>query len=200
MALITFDATAVEPDAGFVPIPAGTYVAQIIDSDVKTTKAGTGQYLQLTWKVLDGPYHGRLVFDRLNIRNSNQTAEQIGQKALSSLCHVTGVLRLQDSSQLHSKPVQVRVTIRKDAEYGDQNEIKGYAQAQGFAAPQAAAMPPAAQAAPPATQAPAPQAASVPPWAGQAPQNAPAPAWAGQPQQQQPPAAAPDVNRMPWQS
>lgn len=147
MASLNFDATTVEPQQTFSPIPAGLYAAQVIDSDVKSTKSGTGQYIQLTWQVLDGDFKGRLVFDRLNIRNQNATAEKIGQQQLSGLCHALGVLKVQDTAQLHGKPCRIKVSIRKDDQYGDSNEIKGYeaigkqapisaaAPAQGFSAP-----------------------------------------------------------------
>lgn len=188
MANISFDATTVQPDEGFTPIPAGTYLAAIVDSDVKQTKAGTGYYLQATWRVLDGQHKGRLIFDRINVRNANQVAEQIGQKQLSGLCHAVGVLKLQDTTQLHNKPAMIRVTIRKDDQFGDSNEVKGYDKASGAPAPQMHATTPQGWGAQQSAPAAAP-ASATPPWQAQ-PQQPPKPPPA-QPQQQ----AA-----MPWQS
>ena len=42
-----FNASNVEPAAGFDPIPAGKYPAVITDSEMKPNNAGTGAYLQL---------------------------------------------------------------------------------------------------------------------------------------------------------
>ena len=42
-----FDANQVEPSDDLEPIPDGKYVAVITDSEMKPTKAGTGNYLQL---------------------------------------------------------------------------------------------------------------------------------------------------------
>ena len=52
MAFISFNATQVQPQASFDPIPAGKYICQIVESEIKSTKAGTGQQLVLTWEVL----------------------------------------------------------------------------------------------------------------------------------------------------
>lgn len=153
-----FNAAAVPQNDSFDPIPAGDYIAQITESEIKNTKSGTGQMLNLRWQVLDGPFKGRLVFDRINIINQNPDAQRIGQGQLSSLCHILGVLNLTDSSQLHMKPATIKVKIRKDDQYGDSNEVKGYKAAVG-AAPVANAFG--------GVHAPAPSAAPAaptPPW------------------------------------
>ena len=46
-----FDPGAVEPRDNFDPVPAGTYVAEIIESDVVETKSRSGQMVKLTWKI-----------------------------------------------------------------------------------------------------------------------------------------------------
>jgi len=126
MASFSFDASQVAPQESFSPIPAGNYTAQVIESEIKPTKSGTGQMLTLRWQVLDGEYKNRIVFDRINIVNQNPTAEQIGQRQLSAVCHAAGVLKLQDTAQLHNKPIKIKVKIRQDAQYGDSNEVSGY--------------------------------------------------------------------------
>lgn len=135
MALINFNAQTVSPESEFTPLPAGIYTAQVTDSEVKPTKTGTGHYLQLTWRVLEGPQTGRMVFDRLNIANANETATKIGQQMLSQLCHAIGVLQVADSSQLHNRPCRIKVVIRKDDQYGDSNEVKGYEAVSGGSVP-----------------------------------------------------------------
>ena len=93
MAFISFNATQVQPQASFDPIPAGKYICQIVESEIKSTKAGTGQQLVLTWEVLDGEFKGRKVWDRLNISNPNKgRTNQPG----CTVCHLprTGVLQL----------------------------------------------------------------------------------------------------------
>lgn len=142
MATLNFNAQQVSPESEFSPLPAGIYIAQITDSEIKPTKTGSGHYLQLTWKVLDGQHAGRLVFDRLNIANENERAQKIGQQQLSQLCHAVGVLQLQDSQQLHQRPCRIKLVVKNDPQYGDSNEVKGYE----AAAPGAGMTPPAAPA------------------------------------------------------
>ncbi|TWU39480.1 DUF669 domain-containing protein [Novipirellula artificiosorum] len=50
MAALNFDANQVEPTNSLEPIPAGKYVAVITDSEMKPTKAGTGQETELRYE------------------------------------------------------------------------------------------------------------------------------------------------------
>lgn len=183
MASLNFDATTVQPDTGFELLPAGWYNAMIDESGINPTKDGVGAYLQLRFSVIDGQYQGRKVFARLNIRNANQTAQEIAYKQLSAIAHSVGVLQVQDSSQLHGIPLKIRVRIRKDpsGQYEDQNEINGYKNINEAVQGQAAAFAPAAPAMPaaPAGFAPvAPQPApAMPPQPAFAAPAAPQP-WA----------------------
>lgn len=157
MAFFAFDASTVQPQDDFAPLPAGQYIAQVTESAVAPTKSGTGMMMKLTWTVLDGQFKGRKVFDRINVANQNPEAEKIGQRQLSAICHAAGVMKLQDTNQLHGKPCTITLKIRKDEQYGDSNEVKGYAAVGGamqqpaipFAQPAAAAAPAQASAAPP---------------------------------------------------
>ena len=153
MATINFDASGIDTTSQFDAIPAGDYEAMVTDSIMKSTKDGTGQYLELTIEIQSGQFQGRRLWDRLNLANRNPKAVEIAQKQLAQLCHATGVLQVQDSQQLHNRPIVAKVAVRNDPERGPSNEIKGY-KAQGtmqgaaasFQAPRAAA--PAAAAAP----------------------------------------------------
>jgi hypothetical protein len=160
MSFFSFDATSVAPEASRELIPAGTYNARIIESDVKPLKSGNGEGLSLTFEIIDGPHKSRRVWASLNVKHNNPTAQGIAQQQLSSICHATGVTKLTDTSQLHNRPLKIRVKIRKDEQYGDKNEIGGYEAAGGQA------VPPIATQTSPQMQATAAPAASKPsPWA-----------------------------------
>ena len=123
-----FDANQVEPAADFEPVPAGKYPAVITDSEMKANKAGTGQYLQLTFEILEGPCKGRRLWSRLNLDNPNAMAVQIARAELSAVCRAVGVLAPNDSVDLHNLPLVVYVKCRKRDDTGEiTNEIKGYA-------------------------------------------------------------------------
>ncbi len=158
MAEFSFDATTVAPQQEFDILPAGKYVAQVIDSEIVPTKSGTGTMLKLTLEVLEGQHANRKVWSRLNIANDNPDAERIGRAQLSALCHAVGVTKLSDSLELHDKPVLITVKVRHPKPgdtYGPSNDVSGFAPVSS-ASPTTLAKPAARPAAP---------AASTPPWA-----------------------------------
>jgi hypothetical protein len=141
MDLHGFDANQVDPAESRDPIPANWYRCVITASEEKPTKAQTGSYLQLTLEVIEGDYQGRKVFDRLNLNNPNATAVEIAQRTLSSICRAVGVMTPRNSSDLHDKPLMVKVSVKPaDGQYQASNEVKEYAEPEkGAAAPAAVA-------------------------------------------------------------
>lgn len=122
-----FDANEVEPISNFEPIPAGTYAAVITESEMKSTKAGNGHFLQLTFQVIDGEYKNRLLWNRLNLRNASATAVQIAKAELSAICRAVGVMAPQDSVELHDLPLVIHVKCKKRGDTGEVvNEIRGF--------------------------------------------------------------------------
>jgi len=175
MSQLNFNATQVEPSTTFEPVPAGWYNCIISDSESKIAKSGNGEYLQLEFSVLDGPYANRKFRTILNLWNDSSQAVEIAQRDLSAICHAIGVAQVGDSAELHNKPLQVKVTVEENGSYGPQNRVKGYKAAGGAAPPPprgaTMAPPPSAGAGKPSTQAsPASPAsgASTPPWQRQA--------------------------------
>jgi len=154
----TFDATTVPPAEAFTVIPAGKYKVQVVDSDLRATKDGQGQYLWLEMEILDGEHQGRKVYDRLNIVNQNAQAVDIAQRALSALCHAAGKLQVSNSEELHFIPVIATVKVRQARENFDaSNEVRGYEAVAGGARPSVA--PTQQRSAPPPAAAP-----STAPW------------------------------------
>jgi hypothetical protein len=136
-----FDANTVEPAGDFSPIPGGKYVCVISASEMKPTKAGDGEYLQLEFTVLEGECKGRKVWTRLNLQNKNQTAKKIAEGELSAICHAVGVMTPKDSTELHDLPLMVTVIQKKREDTGDlTNECKSFSKretGQAATAPQA---------------------------------------------------------------
>jgi hypothetical protein len=64
-----FNASSVQPATAYEALPAGTYTAIITESEMKSTKRGDGEYLQLTLQIIDGEHSGRKLWDRLKERN-----------------------------------------------------------------------------------------------------------------------------------
>ncbi|MGB0848217.1 MAG: DUF669 domain-containing protein [Thiolinea sp.] len=134
-----FDANTVEPQADLSPVPAGEYIAVISESEMKPTRDGAGQYLQIVLTILDeGQFKGRKIWDRLNLVNDSQTAVEIAQRTLSAICHATGVLQAQDSVQLHDKPMKIKVAFipastnkQTGQTFNEKNEVKAYKKLDG---------------------------------------------------------------------
>lgn len=161
-----FDSTQVEPSTDFDTLPAGKYIAEISDSDMRPNSKGTGEYLWLEFTVLDGPFAGRKLWNQLNLVNPSTQAVEIAQRELSAICHAAGKLRIRDSIELHNIPMELNVKIKNSPEYGQQNVIRGFKAVEGRAATPAA---PANQGSQPTVAAPAAppsgsNSSAVPPW------------------------------------
>lgn len=132
-----------EDDRSFEPLPAGDYSMQVIESEIKPTKAGTGEQLVLTLEVTEGPLSNRRVWDRLNIRNQNPDAQRIAQRSLADLCLAVGVTQLRNTDDLHFKPFVGRVSIKPDktGQYGPSNAVRYKARGGAVPAGKAAAQP-----------------------------------------------------------
>jgi hypothetical protein len=134
-----FDANQVEPSQDFTPLPAGSYVAVITDSEMKPTKTGNGNYLQLTFQIVEGEHANRLIWVRLNLDNPNATAVDIARRELSSICRSVGVLVPTDSADLHDLPLVIQVGLKRRKDTDElQSEVKGYSKVNATAEPKPA--------------------------------------------------------------
>jgi hypothetical protein len=122
-----FDANTVDPASDFEPIPAGKYLAVIVESEMKATKSADGHYLELKFQLLEGPYKNRVLWSRLNLDNPNPQAVQIAQGELSSVCRAVNVMRPEDSTELHGIPLVIGVRLKRRSDSDElTNEIRSY--------------------------------------------------------------------------
>ncbi len=150
MANFNFNAATVEPMAprSYAPLPNGEYEMIITKSDLKATKAGTGQYLELEMQVVGGEHSGRRHWERLNVNNPNKQAEDIAKAALASLCLAINKPDIEDAADLHDTPFIAHVEI--DRKEPDRNRIVGYSSSEAVPPAPAAKPAPAARPAAPA--------------------------------------------------
>jgi hypothetical protein len=156
-----------QSDRNYDPIPEGWYDVEIKGAELRTTKAGTGQYIAVRYDVTGPSHGGRVVYGNLNVSNPNPKAEEIGRQQMGELMRAIGLPVLQDTDQLVGGRLSIKVAIRKSEQYGDSNDVKGFKAVSGGAAAPSAPPPPAAAARQPAA-APQPAAGSAPPWAQRA--------------------------------
>jgi hypothetical protein len=104
-----------------------------VHSELKRTKKSEemndqslGQMLKLEFVVLDGLHKGKRLWSQLNIVNANPKAVEIAQKELATICRALSLVCINDSIELHDKPMTISVAIQKDAKYGERNVIKNY--------------------------------------------------------------------------
>jgi hypothetical protein len=123
--LAGFDATTV-PESDFSAMPKDSYPMIATESEFKPTKSGDGEYLQFTFEVLDGQYKGRKVWARLNLKNKKQSAVDMAQRELASICKAVGVPRPNSSAELHNIPLIVYLDTERDDRDREVNVIKKY--------------------------------------------------------------------------
>lgn len=133
----------------FTPIPDGVYNAEIKSADMKDTKDGTGQYINMSLTVLGPTHANRIVFSMINIVNKNPAAEEIGLRQLKELRIACGIASLRDTDELIGKALKIKVGTQKSESYGDKNVVKAFMSASGSEMPIATATP----------------SSSTPPWA-----------------------------------
>lgn len=104
------------------PLPAGEYECMVMSTDTRPTKAGTGNYLELTISIISGEHSGRRHWERLNLDNPNKQTVDIARKQLAQLCLAVGLaeqrgdeieINITDSSVLHDRPFVAELGIDK---------------------------------------------------------------------------------------
>jgi hypothetical protein len=121
----TFDPTTQEGNSWDV-LPVGEYVAQVVEASIQQPNSGDGYHLALTWKIIEGDYEGRQVWQRITYLHSSEQAQTIGRKTLKDLCVATGVAEQVDDAEVFKfKPVRIRLGVERDRQglYPDKNRI-----------------------------------------------------------------------------
>ena len=125
-----FDPNDHEPP-NFDPFPDGEYKCLIVTTEDRETKRGDGMYLSIEYEVLEGQYRGRKIWENLNLINPSEKAVEIAKGQLSAICRAIGIENLDDTDQLMNKVLVLKLGIKVDEKYGDQNKIKGYFDREG---------------------------------------------------------------------
>lgn len=150
-------AEEVEKDSGgtYEVLPEGSYTAVITNTEMKATKAG-GQRISLKLEITGPSHEGRVLYENLNVFNSNDDAVRIAVATLHRICLAVGAegyyeaLKLCDSpakaekhfagiwDAIGNRPIQIKLSIRQDDKYGAQNVIKKWLKVDGFVSASAA--------------------------------------------------------------
>lgn len=143
MANIDFNVDDYEASKPGGPLPAGKYLAVIVDTTEKISRNGD-RYVELTLEVVHGEHQGQKLWDKLNLWNQSDVAQKIARSTLKSICDAVGI-KATDTQQLCNKSMVITVAV-EDNTYNGQtrkvNRVKNYAKAER---PQQPAQQPAPQ-------------------------------------------------------
>ena len=118
-------------EAKSMTIPKCWVIASVVKSQVKDTNAKDGKYLSLSFKVQSGRYKGRMLFTNLNLVNKNETTVQIAEAHLKKMCEAVGIEEMEDSVDLHGKPMGVKVDIEDaTSNWPEKNVLKDFKDAE----------------------------------------------------------------------
>ncbi len=129
-------------EEGFKPLPDGVYEVEVDRAEEKQTAKKNGSGLSLGFKVTEGKYKGRMLFTWINLTNTNEKAQLIGQKELRRFFKALSVDTLLPN-QMIGRKLSVRTKIGKNAQDEPDTKIKGYLPPGGATQEQAKAGKPA---------------------------------------------------------
>lgn len=126
------------PQTNFEPIPAGDYVAQIVDEQTKFTRSG-GEMIVLKWKILEPErYADHIVFENVNVFNASADAQRIARERISNIMRAAGMKGISNTEALRFIPLKVSVIIKQDVGFEPKNEMGRKVSAAGGINPKAA--------------------------------------------------------------
>jgi hypothetical protein len=107
-------------------IEDGQHVASIAAAEVKPTKAGTGEYINVKWELQGGSSF----YAMYTIKNPNQKAVDIGLGELKRMMLASGAKNLAISGVDELLGLRCLLTLKTETDdYGDKIKIKKYAKA-----------------------------------------------------------------------
>lgn len=132
MASLGIDTTQYERSApqGSV-LPIGIYTMTVVRVQQKPTKDGTGIYEEVEFDISSpAQYSNRKFWDRFNIVNKSQKAQQIGRECIADLAKAAGINGvISDDQDLLGKTVQAKLIVKEsdNPQYPEaKNECRKY--------------------------------------------------------------------------
>jgi len=134
----TYVADDLPQTGNFEPLPEGWYTTKITQADLKTTKAGNGEYIAVHYAI-----GGRTVFGNINIRNPSIKCEEIGRQQLGYLMRAIGLKKVSDTDELIGADLSIKLKIRPaEGQWEATNDVTGFKALEGKPAVEGAKQPP----------------------------------------------------------
>ena len=137
MARMNFNASAVElPDDKYtskydIPVPEGSYLAEIVDQDEKENSKKSGRFVHVKWEIAEGEHLGRWVPEWINYIHESEVTQRIGEQQLKKLCDAIGIDGLADTDELQGK--RAIITVGTDKKDSSRNVVFAYEPVQNSA-------------------------------------------------------------------
>lgn len=106
------------------PMPDGPYPIEVEQAAEMDNRAGTGRYLELVLRVIDGPHRGRKLWVRYTSQHESEKAETIGLAQIRDASVALGKPQWEHESELQGRRGVVKVGRQKDN--NERNEVKGW--------------------------------------------------------------------------
>lgn len=111
----------------YTVIPEGWYEAEITNADIRVSKSGLGQYINIQYKIIGPTHSGAVVFNKVHIKNANPKAEEIGRQQIGAICRSIGIKKhITDTDELLGHRLRIKVVIKKQEDYEPINDVRGW--------------------------------------------------------------------------
>lgn len=129
----TFDPSNYDSMRKFTPVPNGDYVAKIVASAYKPTKAKNGHYVEFVFEIMSGEFSKKQIWRRLSVDNQSETTCKIAFEELATIARAIGMTHgFMETNNYHGKPMVITTTIEPaQGKYSEFNGITGYAAVPG---------------------------------------------------------------------
>lgn len=108
-------------------VPTDDYIAKIVDSDYLPNKNKNGHYLKLEFELQNKKVKGRKLRVFLNLDHPNESAVEMANDELGSICDAVGKELVKDSKELHGKLMILKVReVPPEGSNAAQNVIDMY--------------------------------------------------------------------------
>jgi hypothetical protein len=107
-------------------LPMDRYTAEISQATAGPTKNGKGYAVNLAWRVCEGQYEGRQVFQTCLLQHDNADVMRWGRQRFKDVLSAMGINGdVTDLDVLYNKPVKIVVKVKEDktGQYQPKNEV-----------------------------------------------------------------------------
>lgn len=124
-----WDLSKVEVSTGYSPLPPGDYLVVAKAGELKATKSGSGEYVNVEFTIIGEKFNQRKLFHRFNTKNENPTAVKIGKELMAQFFLAAGLKSEQLSAvtpdDFAGQSCLANVIVETST-YGEQNVIKSF--------------------------------------------------------------------------